>query len=118
MDVIILPVLSVLLVNARASLLSGNVMETMTVGTTAMKMAACCPLAPPWTSTVIMENVSGGHGSAMETMTVRMILMSRTALQGSVRKMSSHVRMDTAFAAYGTVMVTMTVGTTVMSSVI
>lgn len=40
MDVIILPVLSVLLVNARASLLSGNVMETMTVGTTVMKMAA------------------------------------------------------------------------------
>lgn len=39
-DVIILPVLSVLLVNARASLLSGSVTETMTVGTTAMKMAA------------------------------------------------------------------------------
>lgn len=39
-DVIILPVLSVLLVNARASLLNGNVMETMTVGTTVMKMAA------------------------------------------------------------------------------
>lgn len=39
-DVIILPVLSVLLVNAHASLLSGNVMETMTVGTTVMKMAA------------------------------------------------------------------------------
>lgn len=38
--VIILPVLSVLLVNARASLLSGNAMETMTVGTTATKMAA------------------------------------------------------------------------------
>lgn len=40
MDVIILHVPSVLLVNARASLLSGNVMETMTVGTTVMKMAA------------------------------------------------------------------------------
>lgn len=39
-DVIILHVLSVLLVNAHASLLSGNVMETMTVGTTVMKMAA------------------------------------------------------------------------------
>lgn len=39
-DVIILRVLSVLLVNAPASLLSGSVMETMTVGTTAMKMAA------------------------------------------------------------------------------
>lgn len=40
MDVIILHVLSVLLVNAHASLLSGSVMETMTVGTTVMKMAA------------------------------------------------------------------------------
>lgn len=39
-DVTILHVLSVLLVNAHASLLSGNVMETMTVGTTVMKMAA------------------------------------------------------------------------------
>lgn len=39
-DVTISPVLSVLLVNARASLLSGNATETMTVGTTVMKMAA------------------------------------------------------------------------------
>jgi len=39
-DVIILHVLSVLLGNAHASLLSGSVMETMTVGTTVMKMVA------------------------------------------------------------------------------
>lgn len=39
-DGIILHVLSVLLVNARASLLSGSVTETMTVGTTVTKMAA------------------------------------------------------------------------------
>lgn len=40
MDVITSRVLSALSVNVRASLLSGSVMETMTVGTTVMKMAA------------------------------------------------------------------------------
>jgi len=39
-DVITSRVLSALSVNVRASLLSGSVMETMTVGTTATKMAA------------------------------------------------------------------------------
>lgn len=40
MDAITLRVQSVLLGNVHASRLSGSVMETMTVGTTAMKMAA------------------------------------------------------------------------------
>lgn len=118
MDAITLRVQSVLLGNVHASRLSGSVMETMTVGTTATKMAACCPLAPPWTSTVTTGSASAGRGSAMETTTVRMILMNRTARHENVRKMSSRVRTGIASAACGTAMVTMTVETTVTNSVI